>query len=190
MNQESNKVDTSADAVRALVVKHTDLATFFRHTGDAESMEMHDRVSATLSALLARCEHLESEAEKDAANIKRLHELNATFVGIESERDDLRARLERAEHNWKSAEDELAAYKLHAQARVAELEERLHYCNGTSELALKHRDEAEAREKTLREALEKVPPAWIGYADWRESWAALAGSAQPSAPEGGKEHTL
>jgi hypothetical protein len=79
-----------------------------------------------------------------------------------------------------------------AQARVAELEERLHYCNGTSELALKHRDEAEAREKTLREALDRLAGAYgrilrshgnVPMEDpyYSEAVQALAGSAQPSA---------
>jgi uncharacterized coiled-coil protein SlyX len=242
----SDNIDTSADAVRALVAEANNGSVYYLRVGMPEKAKRYDAFAATLSALLERCEKAEAERanttsqlhvlegqaakarfdrdESEAAEhrawtevdklnayIKKMdgileevggitvscinpyEDLKCSLTALKSERDDLRARLGESETyaakqeklaiefstKFDTAQQQLAA----AQARVAELEERLHYCNGTSELALKHRDEAEAREKALREALEKVPPAWIGYADWRESWTALAGSAQPSAGE-------
>ncbi len=56
-----------------------------------------------------------------------------------------------------------------AEARVKKLEESLHYCNGTADLALKHRDEAEAtnvrlavRVGELEGALKTVAPHFYG----------------------------
>ena len=43
--------------------------------------------------------------------------------------------------------DTLLARAERAEARVKELEESLHYCNGTADLAMKHRDEAEDERK-------------------------------------------
>lgn len=42
------------------------------------------------------------------------------------------------------------------EVAIAELRERVHYAEGTAELAMKHRDEAEAQRDRLKAALEGV----------------------------------
>lgn len=50
------------------------------------------------------------------------------------------------------------------EARIETLEESLHYCNGVADLAMKHRDEAEARVAVLTEALGESLDALEEYA--------------------------
>lgn len=86
-------IDTSPEAVAALVAKHRDLYTFFRHTGDAENMEMHGTAVAALEALVKeRDAYRKAKQENDERFMLERDEARA-------ERDDLRARLEAALHD-------------------------------------------------------------------------------------------
>ena len=55
-----------------------------------------------------------------------------------------------------------------AEARVATVEESLHYCNGVADLAMKHRDIAEARVAELEAALQFYadPETYVAIAFW------------------------
>lgn len=53
------------------------------------------------------------------------------------------------------------------RARVASLEESLHYANGTADLAMKHRDDAEKRGAELERALLLIEPSG-DFSGWED----------------------
>ena len=53
------------------------------------------------------------------------------------------------------------------RARVASLEESLHYANGTADLAMKHRDDAEKRVAELERALLLIEPSG-DFSGWED----------------------
>jgi hypothetical protein len=56
------------------------------------------------------------------------------------------------------------------RARVGEAEEKLHYANGVADLAMKHRDEAEATVADLEGRLERAHVALQEIARWSEAY--------------------
>lgn len=62
---------------------------------------------------------------------------------------------------WDLEHEQVAAL----QRKIAELEESLHYANGVAELAMKHRDAAEARVLELEEGREDLEGL---FREWSE----------------------
>ncbi len=72
-----------------------------------------------------------------------------------------------AKTGWNPIGDEAADEIERLRARVASLEESLHYANGTADLAMKHRDDAEKRVAELERALLLIEPSG-DFSGWED----------------------
>lgn len=101
-----------------------------------------------------------AEAERKLAEHQAVYQyndadidfLNEKIAAAERERDEVRrlataVDLQRQEFYWRAER---------AEVDLATVSEQLHYANGTCELAMKHRDSAEAELAAAREALAAV----------------------------------
>jgi predicted nucleic acid-binding Zn-ribbon protein len=84
----------------------------------------------------------------NAAQAARIAELEAKLADLEEVDESLRGMVRMYDHYKAKFEA--------AEARAAELEERVHYAEGTADTNINRANEAEARAEWLREALTEI----------------------------------